>query len=57
MNLKLKDAAGEMVCPAFWSDNYISLLPGEVRTLDCIIDGAGVDPAGLSVVVSGWNVK
>ena len=29
----VRDAAGERVLPAFWSDNYIHLMPGEKRTL------------------------
>jgi exo-1,4-beta-D-glucosaminidase len=54
--LKLKDSKGEMVCPAFWSDNYISLLPGETRTVECLIEKSGPDARKLSVEVSGWNV-
>ena len=33
--LKLKDAAGELVAPAFWSDNFFPLLPGETKTVSC----------------------
>jgi hypothetical protein len=29
-----KEADGDEVLPVFWSDNYISLLPGESQTLD-----------------------
>ncbi len=56
-SLKLKDAAGEMVCPAWWSDNYISLTPGETRTVVCTVEGVALDPGKFTVEVSGWNVK
>ncbi len=46
---------GEEALPVIWDDNYISLLPGETRTLTAtyrVSDLGGVAP---SVVVSGWN--
>ncbi len=56
--LTLVDAKGERVLPAFYEDNYISLLPGEsrsvtIRTMD------GVKPAGAPAAVQlrGWNVQ
>ena len=33
--LKAKDADGNLVVPAFWSDNFFPLLPGETRTVTC----------------------
>ena len=33
--LKLKDEAGELVVPAFWSDNFFPLLPGQSRKIEC----------------------
>lgn len=56
-SLKLKDANGEMIFPAYWSDNYVNLLPGETRTVDCLIDDTNIDISKSSVVMSGWNVK
>ena len=35
--LIVKDATGTLVCPAYWSDNYISLAPGESRTITCML--------------------
>ena len=35
--LIVKDAKGVLVCPAYWSDNYISLAPGESRTITCLL--------------------
>jgi hypothetical protein len=52
--LTLKDAAtGQRVLPAYYSDNYISLLPGEQRTVTVEF------PAGTathSFGLRGWNL-
>ena len=33
--LKAKDANGGLVVPAYWSDNFITLLPGQTKTVTC----------------------
>ena len=46
------------VTPILWDDNYISLLPGEKRTLSATfarVDTAGVAPK-ITLVLDGWNV-
>ena len=35
IRLTVKDENGELICPAFWSDNYFSLAPGDSRTVTC----------------------
>ena len=40
--LKAKDAAGNLVVPAYWSDNFFSLLPGQTKTVTCEADVKGV---------------
>lgn len=52
-----KDRAGEVVHPVFWEDNYISLQPGEKRTLKC--DFAPGDPGAEieNIKISGWNIE
>jgi len=46
---------GSEVLPAFYSDNYISLLPGEERTVT--VDMPEVDAKqALRLTVRGWNV-
>ena len=35
--LMVKDAKGTLVCPAYWSDNYVTLAPGESRTITCLL--------------------
>jgi hypothetical protein len=56
--LTLVDAQGERVLPAFYDDNYISLLPGETRSIT-IRTMDGVKPAGTPAAVQlrGWNVQ
>lgn len=33
--LKLKDENGELIIPAFWSDNFFPLLPEQSKTVEC----------------------
>ena len=55
--LLLKDEKGEnIVFPAFWSDNYVSLLSGEKRSFECSLDKSLVTGKKLTLTVSGWNV-
>jgi beta-mannosidase len=48
--------SGERVLPVFYSDNYVSLVPNETRTIS--IEASAVDLKGETplVVVDGWNV-
>jgi exo-1,4-beta-D-glucosaminidase len=52
----LQKPGGGEILPSMWSDNYVSLLPGETRTLTArwrSEDAPGATPA---VAVDGWNV-
>lgn len=40
--LKAKDAAGNLVVPVYWSDNFFPLLPGQTKTVTCCTDVRGV---------------
>jgi hypothetical protein len=54
--IALVDAkTGERVLPAFYDDNYISVAPGETRTVT--VDHQSPKGIGLKVAVYGWNVK
>ncbi|GAA5483428.1 glycosyl hydrolase 2 galactose-binding domain-containing protein [Haloferula sargassicola] len=54
--VRLQDSRdGKPVRPAFYSDNFISLLPGEARSIR-IDYPDGVDPRTTQVLVDGWNV-
>ena len=35
IRLTAKDQNGQLICPAYWSDNYLTLAPGEVRKVTC----------------------
>ena len=35
IRLTAKDEKGELICPAYWSDNYLTIAPGETRTVFC----------------------
>jgi hypothetical protein len=53
--LSALDAAGNRILPAYWSDNYVSLLPGETRSVTVQMPKAAADPHKLSI--TGWNVE
>ena len=52
IRMSVKDSEGELVVPAFWNDNLVSLEPGQTMTYSC--KAAGDQAATLHV--SGWNV-
>ena len=54
--LSLKNEQGELLCPVFWEDNYISLAPGEKRTLKCLVPRSVAPSGDVTLTVSGWNV-
>ena len=58
VHTELKHGQGsDDIAPVLWDDNYISLLPGESRTLSAVVklrDLGGVAPV---IRVDGWNVK
>ena len=55
IKLTLKDATtGERILPANYSENYLSLLPGETRSVVISFSGGSVKP---SVGLRGWNLK
>ncbi|MDR2947719.1 MAG: glycoside hydrolase family 2 [Prevotella sp.] len=55
VNIKMKDNKGEMVVPVFWSENYISLLPGQKKIIECKIDKDIINGKGLKIEAKGWN--
>jgi exo-1,4-beta-D-glucosaminidase len=55
LRMQVVGSNGDEALPVFWSDNYVSLLPGETRTFTARY--APTDLHGAAhVVVSGWNV-
>ena len=53
--LTLVDETGQRILPAFYSDNYVTLLPGESRHIDIRFPPAFAD--NPSVKLRGWNVE
>jgi exo-1,4-beta-D-glucosaminidase len=47
---------GDDVTPVTWSDGYVTLMPGEERTLTATYRTADLHGRDPSVEVSGWNV-
>jgi hypothetical protein len=51
----VRQKSGDRILPALYSDNYISLMPGERRTIETelkVIDARGEEPR---IVVEGFN--
>ena len=53
IRMAVKDAEGELVIPAFWNDNLVTLAPGESKTFSCNIP----EGCAQTLEVSGWNVN
>lgn len=54
----LMDAStSEPIVPVFWDDNYISLLPGESRTIKGYVDVENVNAKDLKIAMQGINVE
>jgi exo-1,4-beta-D-glucosaminidase len=54
-DVHLVDSAGKPVLPVQWSDNEVSLWPGESTTLTATYRTADLHGSAPRVRVSGWN--
>jgi hypothetical protein len=53
----LRSADGERILPAYYSDNYVSLMPGEKRIVTISYPrAAGATASPAMVAIRGWNV-
>jgi hypothetical protein len=52
--LTLLDQQGRRILPAYYSDNYLTLLPGERHEVTIRYDGPG---QATQVALRGWNVQ
>ncbi|MEP6682207.1 MAG: glycoside hydrolase family 2 protein, partial [Parafilimonas sp.] len=52
----LKDKNADDILPVIFSDNYISLAPGESRTIECSYENKDAENAKPFILVNGWNV-
>jgi hypothetical protein len=48
---------GTDVVPAFFDDNFVSLLPGESRTIPVRYRASDLGKTPAHIEVSGWNVR
>jgi hypothetical protein len=51
-----RQKSGERVLPVFYSDNYVSLVPNETRTITIETDVNAFNGENALVVFDGWNV-
>jgi exo-1,4-beta-D-glucosaminidase len=51
-----KGEGSEEVLPVLWSDNYVTLAPGETRELEAAYSAQDLGGAAPVVTVDGWNV-
>lgn len=51
VRLTAKGEDGELICPAYWSDNYMTLAPGESRTVTCRMPSLP-DKTAVSIQIS-----
>jgi hypothetical protein len=51
-----REHSGERVLPVYYSDNYVSLVPDETRTITIEADANAFNGEDALVVVDGWNV-
>ena len=51
VRLTAKDKAGALICPAYWSDNYLTLAPGESRTVSCVLPSL-TENAAVSIQIA-----
>jgi hypothetical protein len=56
MKLTLFHADNTRVLPAYYSDNYISLLPGEERTIAVHAPSAAAGLGDTHFTLRGWNL-
>jgi len=59
MRLKVLDSALELVLPVFFSDNYISIFPGESKTVELDYAASVQFTQGekkMKLALEGWNV-
>lgn len=58
IELRLVDKTTDRtVVPVFWDDNYISLLPGEERTIKARISSRDHSISDFELKTTGWNVE
>jgi exo-1,4-beta-D-glucosaminidase len=57
MRMQVTGRGDEEALPVLWEDNYVSLLPGETRTITATYRVRDLGGAPPRLVVTGWNVR
>ncbi len=58
IELKVKGKqSGEVILPVFWSENYVSILPGKEKTLTAAVNNSNLNGDEPVVEISGFNLK
>jgi exo-1,4-beta-D-glucosaminidase len=52
----LKEKGGEDILPVIFEDNYITLAPGETRTINCSYLNKDAGKSEPYFLINGWNV-
>jgi exo-1,4-beta-D-glucosaminidase len=47
----------DLVLPVYWDDNYISLVPGEKRSLKVSFNAENLDGEEAVLQIEGWNIE
>jgi hypothetical protein len=55
LKLTLLHADGTRILPAYYSDNYLSLLPNEERTVTIHAPASAVGAGSAQISLRGWN--
>jgi exo-1,4-beta-D-glucosaminidase len=53
----LNEKGGTDILPVIFDDNYLSLAPGESRTIDCTYENRYAGSGTPYISVSGWNIN
>jgi len=54
VRMSIKDKNGELITPVFWTDNFVTMKPGETKTYICRMTNPDAPISQLEI--SGWNV-
>ncbi len=55
-HVQLRRKSGERILPVFYSDNYVSLIPGETKSIEVEAAASEFKGDASLIVVDGWNV-
>jgi exo-1,4-beta-D-glucosaminidase len=57
MRMQITGRGDEEALPVLWEDNYVSILPGESRTISATYHVRDLGGSPPRLVVTGWNVR